>query len=137
MTEFVFLMNILRKRSDLPFSRESDRKKEKSTVTFTHVQNIICSQTKSQTQLDGIAHEQTIICTQLFAGHVMGSRPMKRKKNLLRMVVSNIQLKIQLNLSSMATLETEERLVAIVEVTISGGLTVPWRWLKNPDRRDV
>ena len=88
-------------------------------------------------QLDGIAHEQTIICTQLFAGHVMGSRPMKRKKNLLRMVVSNIQLKIQLNLSSMATLETEERLVAIVEVTISGGLTVPWRWLKNPDRKDV
>ena len=126
-------MNILRKRSDLPFSRKSDRKKEKSTVSFTHVQNIICSQTK----LDGIVHEQTIICTQLFAGHVMGSRPMKRKKNLLRMVVSNIQLKIQLNLSSMATLETEERLVAIVEVTISGGLTVPWRWLKNPDRRDV
>ena len=50
-------MNILGKRSDLPFSRKSDRKKEKSTVSFTHVQNIICS----QTQLDGIAHEQTII----------------------------------------------------------------------------
>ena len=42
-------MNILGKRSDLPFSRKSDRKKEKSTVSFTHVQNIICS----QTQLDG------------------------------------------------------------------------------------
>ena len=69
-------MNILGKRSDLPFSRKSDRKKEKSTVSFTHVQNIICS----QTQLDGIAHEQTIICRQLFAGHVVGSRPMKRKK---------------------------------------------------------
>ena len=67
-------MNILGKRSDLPFSRKSDRKKEKSTVSFTHVQNIICS----QTQLDGIAHEQTIICRQLFAGHVVGSRPMKR-----------------------------------------------------------
>ena len=65
-------MNILGKRSDLPFSRKSDRKKEKSTVSFTHVQNIICS----QTQLDGIAHEQTIICRQLFAGHVVGSRPM-------------------------------------------------------------
>ena len=72
-----FLMNILGKRSDLPFSRKSDRKKEKSTVSFTHVQNIICS----QTQLDGIAHEQTIICRQLFAGHVVGSRSMKRKKN--------------------------------------------------------
>ena len=77
-------MNILGKRSDLPFSRKSDRKKEKSTVSFTHVQNIICS----QTQLDGIAHEQTIICRQLFAGHVVGSRPKKRKKNLLRMIIA-------------------------------------------------
>ena len=31
-------------------------------------------------------HEQTIICRQLFAGHVVGSRPMKRKKILLRMI---------------------------------------------------
>ena len=83
ITEFVVLMNILGKRSDLPFSRKSDRKKEKSTVSFTHVQNIICS----QTQLDGIAHEQTIICRQLFAGHVVGFQPMKRKKNLLRMII--------------------------------------------------
>ena len=83
ITEFVFLMNILGKRSDLPFSRKSDRKKEKSTVSFTHEQNIICS----QTQLEGIAHEQTIICRPLFAGHVVGSRPMKRKENLLRMII--------------------------------------------------
>ena len=78
-----FLRNIFGKRSDLPFSRKSDRKKEKSTVSFTHVQNIICS----QTQLDGIAHEQTIICRQLFAGHVVGSWPVKREKNLLRMII--------------------------------------------------
>ena len=78
-----FLMNILGKRCDLPFSRKSDRKKEKSTVSFTHEQNIICS----QTLMDGIAHGQTIICRQLFAGHVVGSRPMKRKKNLLRMII--------------------------------------------------
>ena len=69
-------MNILGKRSDLPFSRKSDRKKEKSTVSFTHVQNIICSQIHA-----------TIICRQLFAGHLVGSRPMKRKKNLLRMII--------------------------------------------------
>ena len=56
--------------SDLPFSCKSDRKKEKSMVLFTHEQNIICS----QTQLDNIGHEQTDICGQLFAGHVMGSR---------------------------------------------------------------
>ena len=32
-------------------------------------------------------HEHTIICRQLFAGHVVGSRPMKRKKQLLRMII--------------------------------------------------
>ena len=48
-----------------------------SVVLFTYEQNIICS----QTLLDGIAHEQTIICSQLFAGHVVGFRPIKRKKN--------------------------------------------------------
>ena len=57
INKFVFLMNILGKQSNLPFSRKSNHKKEKSTVSFTHEQNIICS----QTQLDGIAHEQTII----------------------------------------------------------------------------
>ena len=52
-------------------------------VSFTHEQNIICS----QTQLDDIAHEQTIICRQLFAGHVVGFRLMKRKKNLHRIII--------------------------------------------------
>ena len=53
-------MNIFGKQSNLPliFSRTSDPKKEKSLVSFTHDQSIICS----QTQLDDIAHEQTIIC---------------------------------------------------------------------------
>ena len=83
ITEFIFLNEYPQKRSELPFSCKSDCKKEKSTVSFTHVQNIICS----QTQLNGIAHEQTIICRQLFAGHVVGSRPMKRKKNLLQMII--------------------------------------------------
>ena len=31
-------------------------------------------------QLDGIAHEQTIICRQLFPGHVVGSRPNEKKE---------------------------------------------------------
>ena len=55
-------MNIFVKWSDLPFSHKSDRKKEKGMVLFMHEQNIICS----QSQLDDIAHEQTIICRQLF-----------------------------------------------------------------------
>ena len=72
-------MNIIGKRSDLPFSRKSDRKKEETTVSFTHVQNIICSQTLSQTELDDIAHEQTIICRQLFAVHVALDQWKERK----------------------------------------------------------
>ena len=56
-------------------------------VLCTHEQNIICS----QTQLDEeFAHEQTIIYRQLFAGHVVGFRPMKRKKNLHRMIIAEI-----------------------------------------------
>ena len=77
-------MNIPGKRSDLLFSCKSDRKKEKSTVSFTHLQNIICS----QTQLDGIGHEQAIICRQLFPGHVVGSRPVKRKKNVIQIYLA-------------------------------------------------
>ena len=100
ITEFVFLMNILGKRSNLSFSRKSDCKKEKSTVSFTHEQNIICS----QTLLDSIAHEQTIICSQLFAGHMVGSQSMKRQKNLLRMIIIIIILCfIGLNADSVLT----------------------------------
>ena len=52
-------------------------------VSFTHEQNII-----SAKQLDDIAHKQTVICRQLFAGHVVGFRPMKRKKTLHQMIMS-------------------------------------------------
>ena len=55
----------------MPFSRRSDRKEEKSVVSFTHEQNIICS----QKELDDIAHGQGIICRQLSAGHMEGSSP--------------------------------------------------------------
>ena len=61
--------------SDLPFSLES-------VVPITQEQNIICSKTR----LNGTTHEQTSICRQLFAGHVVGSRPMERKKTMRRMV---------------------------------------------------
>ena len=48
---------------------------QKSVVSFTHEQNIFCS----KTNLDAIAHVQTIICRELFAGHVLGSCPMKKE----------------------------------------------------------
>ena len=63
----------------LPFPRKSDHKK----AWFTYEQNII----SSQTQLDDIANEPTIICGQVFAGHVVGSQPIKRKKNLPRTII--------------------------------------------------
>ena len=69
-------MNILGKRSDLPFSRKSARKKEKARFPLR-----MCKILFAAKQLDDIADEQTNICKQLFAGHVVGSRPMKRKKN--------------------------------------------------------
>ena len=59
-------------------------------VSFTHEQNS-CSQQK----LDDIAHEHTSICRQLFAGHVVGSRPMKRKKHLHRMIMIIVLLYIE------------------------------------------
>ena len=52
-------------------------------ASFTREQNSICS----QKQLNDIAHEHTIICRQLFAGHVVGSWPMKRKKHLHQMII--------------------------------------------------
>ena len=80
-----------RSQSDLLFSRKSDRKKEKSVVSFTHEQNIICSQTlKNQTQLEDSGHKQTIIRRQSFAPHVRGCRPIKREKKWRRMIMALI-----------------------------------------------
>ena len=39
--------------------------KRSAIIYFTQERNVMCS----QTQLDDIANEQTIICKQLFAGH--------------------------------------------------------------------
>ena len=76
-TKFVFNQYLWEAKQSA-LSCKSDRKKEKSVVSFMYEQNIICS----QTHLDDIAHEQTIICRQLFAGQLVGSRPMKRKFGL-------------------------------------------------------
>ena len=51
--------------TDLPFSH-------RSMVSITLEQNIICS--------------KTLICRQLFAGHVVGSWPMKKKEKIHRMI---------------------------------------------------
>jgi len=61
-------------------------------VLITHEQTIICSKTR----LSGTTHEQTIICRQLFAGHVLGCRPMEGKKKLHRMIITVIALLLNL-----------------------------------------
>ena len=88
ITKFVFIFKSL---SDS--SPEATRHFfTESVVTTTHEQNIICS----KSHLDSTTHEQTIICRQLFAGHVVGSRPMKRKKKMHRMII-NIILTVKQN----------------------------------------
>ena len=63
-------------------------------VSFMHEQNSICSLKLvfNLKQLNDIEHEHTIICRQLFAGHVVGSWPMKRKKHLHRMIIIDISI---------------------------------------------
>ena len=72
---YLFLREFFFRESICHFSLES-------VVPITHEQNIICSKTR----LNSAMHEQTIICRQLFVGHVVGSRPMERKKAMRRMI---------------------------------------------------
>ena len=59
--------------TDLPISH-------KSVMSTTHEQNIICS--------------KTLICRQLFAGQVVGSRPIKRKDKIHRMIMNVILISL-------------------------------------------
>ena len=52
-----------------------------SVMSTAHEQNIICS--------------KTLICRQLFAGHVVGSRPMKRKDKIHPIIIIIIIIIIQ------------------------------------------
>ena len=69
-----------------------------------HEQNSICR----QKQLNDIVHEHTIICRQLFAGHVVGSRPMKRKKHLHRCLLSFSLNTLQVLTLSIGTLRSND-----------------------------
>ena len=90
-------MNIFRKRGDLPFSHKSDRKKEKSVVLFTHDQNINYLQPNI---LDNIAHEQTIYCWQLFAGHVVGPRANEQFIFAMELEKLIVKTSCQINIST-------------------------------------
>ena len=58
--------------------------------------------------LNHIAHEPYIICMQLFAGHVVGSRPLKRKKHLHQMIKAFICLSIIYLASALALVLTHQ-----------------------------
>ena len=72
---FSFLRSLLRENGGRMIKQFLDEVEQNMVICLWRA---VCS----QTQLNGIAHEQTIICRQLFAGHVVGSRSMERKKNL-------------------------------------------------------
>ena len=59
----------------------------------------------SRTLLDDFAHEQTIIWRQSFAGQAIGSRPIKRKKNSLRIII-DFHVGRNISLSIIAVLST-------------------------------
>ena len=53
-----------------------------------HGSNYACAEYYlQQTRLNVTTHEQIIICRQLFAGYVVGSQPMERKKTMRRMTM--------------------------------------------------
>ena len=58
--------SLLAQGTDAPFSHES-------IVSITHEQNITCN--------------KTLVCRQLFVGHMLSSRPMKRKRKIHRMIM--------------------------------------------------
>ena len=72
-------------------------------VPIAHEQNIICSKTR----LDGTTHEQTIICRQLFAGHVMDSRPIGREEKTHRMIIIIISALMNENSMDFAVLNSD------------------------------
>ncbi len=57
------------------------------------------------------AHEQTIICKQLFVDHVVGSWPMKRKDKMHRMIMINICSTVPSTFKNRKVLETVIRLL--------------------------
>ena len=67
-------------------------------VSFTHEQNIICSQTLSQTQLDDNAHEQTIICRQpVKAARSGGGLSAKEKEEILHRMIIRFVLQTEIS----------------------------------------
>ena len=62
-------------------ARAIAEKGEKRGIIYALSSILFAAQHLSPTQLDDIAHEQSISCRQLFAGHVVRSRPIKRMNN--------------------------------------------------------
>ena len=72
---FFFIEYLWEANRSAIFTQEPPQKEEKRGFIYA-----VAKYYSQRKKLDDIAHEQTIICWQLFAGHVVSSRPMKRKK---------------------------------------------------------
>ena len=64
------------------FTQERSQEGEKRVFIYTWTEYYL------QPSTVGRPVEQTIICRQIFEGHLVGSRPMKRKKNLHRIIMT-------------------------------------------------
>lgn len=62
-------------------SEKKGKRRRKAWFVLRICRTSFAAKHKSQAQLDDIAHERTIVCSQLFAGYLGASRSMKRKKN--------------------------------------------------------
>ena len=80
-------MNILGKRSDLPFSARVIARRRKAQFPL-RMCRILFEAKHSWTVLR--MSRPLLFCRQLFAGHMVGSWPTKRKKNLLWMIIQFI-----------------------------------------------
>ena len=76
--------------SDLPFSH-------KGVVTITHEQNITCN----NIHLEGNTLKQAILCRQLFAGHVVGSRPAMKRKKIVHRIIIKVILSLNVSVPSL------------------------------------
>ena len=60
------------------FTQQRSQEGEKRWFHLRMSRILVAAKRQSQTQLDDIAQEQTIISRQLFADHVVGSRPIRK-----------------------------------------------------------
>ena len=65
-------------------------------------------------QLDGTTHEQTILCRQLFAGHLLVSRPILKRKKTANTAISRVHISLIYNRGNMVRLHRVDPVASFV-----------------------